>query len=186
MRDSCPHDPFRQARLDKGVLEADFSGETIPLILGYKELREAARDTKTFSSDTPCRVPIPAEEDVRTVRQLPLEVDPPEHTEYRKIVEPFFKRTTQPEYIEAINSLITDLLDQAIGQDSVEVVRNFALPLQSRALAVRQGLIDRGANPDRLQTVSYGHDLPSSADTSDRRVEFGIVRNGQNPVAAAR
>ena len=136
MRDSCPHDPFRKARLDKGVLEADFSGETIPLILGYKELREAARDTKTFSSDTPCRVPIPAEEDVRTVRQLPLEVDPPEHTEYRKIVEPFFKRTTQPEYIEAINSLITDLLDQAIGQDSVEVVRNFALPLQSRALAV--------------------------------------------------
>ena len=136
MHDSCPHDPFRKARLDKGVLEADFSGETIPLILGYKELREAARDTKTFSSDTPCRVPIPAEEDVRTVRQLPLEVDPPEHTEYRKIVEPFFKRTTQPEYIEAINSLITDLLDQAIGQDSVEIVRNFALPLQSRALAV--------------------------------------------------
>ena len=105
MSDSCPHDPFRKARLDKGVLEADFSGETIPLILGYKELREAARDTKTFSSDTPCRVPIPAEEDVRTIRQLPLEVDPPEHTEYRKIVEPFFKRTTQPDYIEAINSI---------------------------------------------------------------------------------
>ncbi len=51
---------------------------------------------------------------------------------------------------------------------------------ERRALSVRQGLIDRGASPDKLQTVSYGHDLPPSAETSDRRVEFGIIR-GNNP-----
>ena len=79
-------------------------GDKIPLILRYKDLRKAARDTGAFSSDTPCRVPIPAEEDVRSVRQLPLEVDPPEHTEYRRIVEPFFKRASQPDYIAKISA----------------------------------------------------------------------------------
>src|SRR5947209_4070439 len=83
----CPHDPFKKARQESGVLRPHMDGEDIPLILRHKDLREAARDTPTFSSDTPCRVPIPAEENVRSVRQLPIEVDPPAHTEYRNIVE---------------------------------------------------------------------------------------------------
>jgi cytochrome P450 len=80
-------------------------------------------------------VPIPAEENVRSVRQLPIEVDPPAHTEYRDIVEPFFKRPNEPEYIEKIESLIAGLLDQALARASTEVVHEFALPLQCRALA---------------------------------------------------
>jgi cytochrome P450 len=136
MSDSCPHDPFRKDRIEKGIHHADLDGDSIPLILRYRDLRTAARDTKTFSSDTPCRVPIPAEEDVRSVRQLPLEVDPPEHTEYRKIVEPFFKRASQPDYIAEIEGLVSALLDQLIEKESAEVVNEFALPLQSRGLAV--------------------------------------------------
>ncbi len=145
MSESCPHDPFAKARIEKGILDADLDGDKIPMILRYKDLRKAARDTGAFSSDTPCRVPIPAEEDVRSVRQLPLEVDPPEHGEYRKIVEPFFKRTSQPDYIAKINSILGALLDEARGRDGVEVVREFALPLQSRALAVLMNMPDSEA-----------------------------------------
>lgn len=129
-------DPFHKDRIEKGVHHADLDGESIPMILRYRDLRKAARDTKTFSSDTPCRVPIPSEEKVRSVRQLPLEVDPPEHTEYRKIVEPFFKRASQPEYIEAIGTLVSALLDAVIAKESAEMMQEFALPLQSRALAL--------------------------------------------------
>src|SRR5215472_8580594 len=131
----CPHDPFKKARQEEGVLTPRMDGEDIPLILRHKDLREAARDTATFSSDTPCRVPIPAEENVRSVRQLPIEVDPPAHTEYRNIVEPFFKRPNEPEYIEKIDRLIAGLLAQALAKPSTEVVHEFALPLQCRALA---------------------------------------------------
>lgn len=60
------------------------------MILRHEEVRKAARDWKTYSSDAPFRVPIPSEEDVRTMRQLPVETDPPDHTDYRRIVEPFF------------------------------------------------------------------------------------------------
>ena len=56
---------------------------------------------------------------------------------------------------------------------------------EQRALAVRQGLIERGANPALLQTVSYGNDLPEATDDPGR-VEFGIVRTIQgDPIPIA-
>ena len=133
MSNYCPHDPFKEARKELGVLRAEMDGENIPLILRHKDLREAARDTRTLTSDTPCRVPIPSEEKVRSVRQLPIEVDPPAHTEYRALVEPFFKRANEPEYIEKVETLIGDLLGRATARPSIEVVHEFALPLQCRA-----------------------------------------------------
>ena len=61
-------DPFAAARREKGVLDADFLGEQIPMILRYKDVRAAAADFETYSSDSPFRVPIPSEERVRKVR----------------------------------------------------------------------------------------------------------------------
>ncbi|HEY5911008.1 MAG TPA: cytochrome P450 [Verrucomicrobiae bacterium] len=104
------------------------------MILRHAAVREAARDWKTFSSDAPFRVPIPSEEEVRTMRQLPIETNPPEHTEYRAIVEPFFQRAKQPEVIAKVEALIADRLSAALGRESVEVVNEFALPVQSRSL----------------------------------------------------
>jgi cytochrome P450 len=140
MSNYCPHDPFKKARQETGVLRADMDGENIPLILRHKDLREAARDPATFTSDTPCRVPIPSEESVRSVRQLPIEVDPPAHTEYRALVEPFFKRPNDPQYIEKIEVLIAGLLHGATAKPSIEVVHEFALPLQCHALACLMNL----------------------------------------------
>ena len=127
-------DPFREKRRQAPVLECRFQGETVPMILGHGNVRSAARDWKTFSSDAPFRVPIPSEEDVRSVRQLPIETDPPEHTEYRRIVEPFFKRPKDPGMIADVEALIDGMLDDALARERIEIVREFALPLQSRAL----------------------------------------------------
>jgi len=104
------------------------------MILRHADVRSAAKDWKTFSSDAPFRIPIPSEEDVRTVRQLPIEVDPPDHTDYRKIVDPFFKRAKDPQVISKVEGLIGRLIDEALEMDSIEVVREFALPIQSHAL----------------------------------------------------
>jgi cytochrome P450 len=127
-------DQFSKKRGAEGVLEAIFQGRKIPMILGLKEVRAAAADWKTFSNDAPFRVPIPSEEEVRSVRQLPIETDPPEHADYRKIVEPFFRRPKEPEMAQQVDALIAELLQNAISRPSIEIVREFALPLQSRAL----------------------------------------------------
>ena len=127
-------DPFHAPRKETGVLKCEFQGESVPMILRHEDVRRAAKDWKTFSSDAPFRVPIPSEEDVRSMRQLPIETNPPEHTEYREIVEPFFARAKNPEVMARVEKLIGSLLDDAMGRESFEVVGEFALPLQSRAL----------------------------------------------------
>jgi cytochrome P450 len=129
-----PRDPFREARTKDGVLRCPFQGESVPMILRHGDVRKAAKDWGTFSSDAPFRVPIPSEEEMRTMRQLPIETNPPEHTEYRAIVEPFFQRSKTPEVVAMVEALIAEMLSAALGCESTEVVHEFALPIQSRAL----------------------------------------------------
>lgn len=104
------------------------------MILRHADVRRAAKDWKTFSSSAPFRVPIPSEEDMRTMRQLPIETDPPEHGDYRAVVEPFFARAKNPDVIRKVEDLIDEMLVDGIGKERIEIVREFALPIQSRAL----------------------------------------------------
>jgi cytochrome P450 len=127
-------DPFREARKQHPVLKCPFQGEDVPMLLRHADVREAAKDWKKYSSDAPFRVPIPSEEEVRSMRQLPIETNPPEHTEYRAIVEPFFQRPKLPEMIARVEALIAGKLSEATRRESIEVVNEFALPIQSRAL----------------------------------------------------
>jgi peptidoglycan-associated lipoprotein len=53
---------------------------------------------------------------------------------------------------------------------------------ERRALAVRQALVAAGANPAKVQTVSFGAEMPAdpgsgeSAWAKNRRAEFGVTR----------
>jgi len=129
-------DPFREARNATGVLQCPIHGENITMILRHEDVRRAAKDWQTFSSDAAYRVPIPSEEDVRSMRQLPIETNPPEHTDYRKIVEPFFQAPKTPAFIAKVEALVDDVLSAALAARSLEVVHDLALPLQSRALTL--------------------------------------------------
>ena len=129
-----PSDPFKAKREAGPVARYEFQGEQIPMILRHAEVRQAAKDWRAYSSDAPFRVPIPSEEEARSMRQLPIETNPPEHSEYRAIVEPFFNRPKLPEMIAQVEHLIDSLLRDAIVRDTTEIVHGFALPLQARAL----------------------------------------------------
>jgi len=68
------------------------------------------------------------------MRQLPIETNPPEHTEYRAIVEPFFQRAKRPEVVAKVEELVARMVGDALRRDSIEIVNQFALPIQSHAL----------------------------------------------------
>lgn len=127
-------DPFKEARQQGPVMKCPMHGEDIAMLLKHGEVRAAAKDWQTFSSDAPFRVPIPSEEEVRSIRQLPIETDPPEHSEWRAIVQPYFDQPKQPEFVAKVEALVDELVDQAMAGDAFEAVGEFALPLQSRAL----------------------------------------------------
>ncbi|MCR9269380.1 MAG: cytochrome P450 [Hyphomonadaceae bacterium] len=133
-------DAFKQARRDADTLTVAFGDESIPMLLTYRGVRAAAKDWQTFSSDAPFRVPIPSEEAERSVRQLPIETDPPVHQKYRALVEPFFRRPTQADYVTRIEGLVRSILSSCSAADQVDVVRDVALPIQSRALTYLLGV----------------------------------------------
>ncbi|WP_308917737.1 cytochrome P450 [Jannaschia sp. LMIT008] len=133
---TVPVDPFADARAAGDAPAPTFEGEAIPLLLGWRQVRKAAADPGTFSSDAPGRVPIPAEDGIRPFRQYPIEVDPPEHGAWRDIVQPYFRRPTQDGPRARIEGLVDDALDRALASDGIDAVSDLALPLQSAALAV--------------------------------------------------
>ena len=127
-------DPFKKEREESGIKNTVFNGEQIPFVLGLKDLRKTVKDWESFSSDHPFKVVPHTEEKMRSMRQIPIEMDPPDHTEYRALVEPFFKRPNNPEYISDMQGLISSMMTEVLMADQVDAVHEFALPLQCRAL----------------------------------------------------
>lgn len=134
MNNEPQEDPFQKIREAKGVLQCPFQGEMITMLLRHEDVRSAAANWQKFSSDAPFRVPIPSEEAVRTMRQLPIEVDPPRHAEYRAITDPFFQRAKKPEVIDAVRKLVSSEIREKFDSQSFDAMSELALPIQSKAL----------------------------------------------------
>lgn len=137
MKKSNLPDPFERARLEKGYGEVDDQGDPVVMVLRHKDVRRCAHNWKAFQSGAkPGRIVVPSEVNIRDTRQIPFEVDPPEHGEYRALMEDWFRRPLQLAYEEKLTKQIGAIVDWALTQDAVEVVEEFSLPLQSRALTL--------------------------------------------------
>lgn len=169
-------DPFGPVRRDTGVYLGRFGDETIPLILRHRDVRIAAVDVTRFSSDAPARLPIPDERDVRTLRQLPIETDPPDHSDYKDLVKPWFRRPVDADYALRIAKIVDDLLDKATGCE-VDMITGFGLPLQSRALTVLLNLPETEAE----EWITWGTHVFKIAGKNDAtkaaRLDDYIRRN---------
>ncbi len=110
--------------------------EDVVLVRGFRALRGALNDWRTFSSDTHGFLVLTPQDKTRTFRQYPFEFDPPTHTAYRALIEPFYKRALQPEYGACIHALVRRCVDAMMTAPQVSVIDEFSLPLQNKALAV--------------------------------------------------
>ena len=130
-------DPFEEVRKETGIGQMDDQNDPVQMVLRHKELRKCAHDWKTFQSGAePGRIVVPSEVSIRDTRQIPFELDPPVHKAYRDIVEDWFKRPLEQEYQNRLKSIIEKVVESALNSESLEVVSEFSLPLQSRALTL--------------------------------------------------
>lgn len=138
MSKSALPDPFQDARNTKGFGTVNDQDDPVTMVLGLKDVRKCAHNWKTFQSggEEVGRIVVPSEQAIRDTRQIPFEVDPPQHGDYRALVEPWFKRPLEDEYKARLATIIDELLDEVLAMDSVEVVEEFSLKLQSRALTL--------------------------------------------------
>jgi cytochrome P450 len=132
---NAERDPFREKRERTGIETMRAEGADMPLILRLQDVRKTCKDWKTFSNDDPFMIVPHSEANVRSVRQYPIETDPPDHTDYRALVEPFFDRPNDPAYQADMRKLVDRTVKAAADSASVEIVRDFSLPLQSKSLA---------------------------------------------------
>ncbi len=117
-------------------------------ITGHKALREALRDTQTYSSD------LQGDADVRDYRQLPLEVDPPRHHLYRSALAPYFVRPTIERHIPSFQLNSKKLIDEYFEGQPKEVVSELALPLVMENLGA---IYNRPQ--DVAEWISWGPDV---------------------------
>ncbi len=94
-------------------------------IFGYDEVIAAVTDAKTFSSNTPV---------AGATRMIPLESDPPEHTPYRRMINPFFTAAKMSELEGDLRPFAEEMLDPLIGAGPIDFVATFANPFPVRTL----------------------------------------------------
>jgi cytochrome P450 len=71
---------------------------------------------------------------------IPLQVDPPEHVRYRRLLDPAFSPREMARLEPAITRLVNDLIDAFAGRGRCELGSELAVPLPSSVFLVLMGL----------------------------------------------
>lgn len=100
---------------------------------------------------------------------VPISFDPPEHTRFRKILQPFFSPHTLSAMLPALQQQAVGMIDGIVSQGKCEVVADIGIPYPSQVFLTLYGL--PLADRDRLvqwkdavialadSTTLEGHDL---------------------------
>ena len=98
------------------------------------DIEEAFRHPEVFSSNFDAV-------DLGNIRPLiPLQVDPPEHKKYRKLLDPIFA-PRQMALLEApITALVNDLIDSFVDDDEIDFASSFSIPFPSQVFLTLLGL----------------------------------------------
>lgn len=102
-------------------------------ITGHADVKGAAKAWDVFSSD------LQGDPDVRTYRQLPLEVDPPVHRAYRDLLAPVFGRIAVSRLEPEVRGVARELVERLEANGSIEAVREIALPMVAATIGIAFG-----------------------------------------------
>lgn len=121
LREQCP------------VARGDLGGHAVVLLSRYEDVLWALRHPEVFTS---------AGGNLNLGEQplLPLEVDPPQHTAYRRILNPQFVPREIEKLEPAIRGTVRELLDAFASKGSCDFHEEFATPLPSSIFMALMGL----------------------------------------------
>jgi len=158
--DGVPHATFLRLRTDDPVSwwdERDGSG--FWAIARHEDLLAASRNVSVFSSAQGIRLEEMDAEEIEARRTM-MELDPPEHTAYRRLVSKPFSRREVYAYEQAIRQLARKVLDEALVDDEFDFVDRVAKQLPMRMLGALLGVPER----DGPWLVEQGDALLGNAD----------------------
>ncbi len=99
------------------------------VVTEYEDVLRVAQDWETFSSAHGLTVP----PSPIAVRNIPVEVDPPLHRIYKRLINSYFTPAAVAPWEPATRALVTHLIDDFIELGRCEFMDSFARPFPARA-----------------------------------------------------
>jgi cytochrome P450 len=127
-----PHPTYRELRERCPVAKGDLGGHDVVLLSRYEDVLWALRHPEAFSSQSGLGL---GEQPL-----LPLEVDPPVHTGYRRILNPRFVPREIEKLAPAVRARVGELLDAVVERGSCDFHEEVATPLPSSIFLALMGL----------------------------------------------
>lgn len=131
----APHAAYEQIRNECPVARvASPAGDQTVYLAAYDDVMWALRHPEVFSS-APGAVDIGQDQPL-----IPLQVDPPDHAKYRRLLDPEFSPKRMRELEPDVRVLVNQLIDGFVDQGECEFHEDFATPLPSAIFLRLMGL----------------------------------------------
>ena len=155
-----PHATFKRLRDEDPVSWWDEKdGRGFWAVMRYDDILEVSHNPRLFSSAQGIRIEdMDAEE--MTARRTLMELDPPDHTDYRRMVNPPFAHRDVQTYENAIRQLAREVIGEARAKNEFDFVEAIARKLPMRMLGKMLGVADE----DSAWLVRNGDTLLGNAD----------------------
>jgi cytochrome P450 len=154
-----PQPVYSMLHASTPIFRLDGVGVIVSSRVGVDEL---LRNPDVFSSGVMAH-------DLKTRRPLiPLQIDPPDHRKYRRILDPLFAPQRMKALEHSMDQIVNDLIDRFIGHDEIDFSKQFStlfpsqvfltifgLPMDDlpRFLQLKDGVI----RPDQVVGHEFGH-----------------------------
>jgi cytochrome P450 len=131
------------------------------IVASRRGVEQVLRDPACFASST--------SHDLKTKRPLiPLQIDPPDHRKYRKLLDPLFAPQRMKALEASTTALVNDLIDGFVGEAEIDFSRQFSTPFPSQVFLTLFGLPmadlpaflkmkDGAIRPDHVVGHEFGH-----------------------------
>ena len=126
-----PQPMYRAMREAGAVVPVD---DSMVVVCRRAEIDETFRNPELFSSNM-------SAVDLQNVRPLiPLQIDPPDHKRYRRVLDPLFAPRQMALLEEPISALVNGLIDGFAGRHEIDFAAEFSIPFPSQVFLTILGL----------------------------------------------
>jgi cytochrome P450 len=145
------------------------------VVTGYKEVHQVLTDPKTFSS-YPNNLVTPAD----FGKFIPLELDPPDHTAYRQVLQPLFSPQRMKKLSDDIRTVVNGLIDEFAPRGEAEFISEFAHELPARIFLALMDwpLEDAPLFTEATDVVLFGKPGGTQEESDQARISAGLTVAG--------
>lgn len=163
-RGGLPREAFRYLRREEPVYwhEADAATPGYWAVTRQAELDYVSKNPQLFSSaERTCMLQNPSAEEIEMMRMLMINMDPPKHLKFRRLVRSAFTPKKVDSYEPRFREIARDILDRAVVGGHCDFVTDIAAELPLIAICELMGVpLERRQRLFELTNIMLGMDDP--------------------------